>query len=272
MDAEQIKQALYEKMAAEQEKYRSWLLEQNPEEIIRNAYEYVIKAEILLTLNAHQLPAEQAAALLASPTPLADTFQAWELADTHFLEDIFSVIERHAGSLMKDQYAATCAIPLYQENAAYAREHNELDLFRASKRANIACRDAIDNAILVGYYGEQTTPDVKGVLDKFGPERVTHVLATTLRERNHVHRFSSDNISWAASVAKFEIGTRHAEYALDSHPVLLDDFISMVRKELNVVKEQPEQAAKKSSIKEQLAAKPIPGDQPVKKTKDLEVR
>ena len=37
-------------------------------------------------------------------------------------------------------------LPLYRHDAAYAREQGDLDLYRASRRANIACKEAIENA------------------------------------------------------------------------------------------------------------------------------
>ena len=42
-------------------------------------------------------------------------------------------------------------IPVYKYPATYAREHNELEIYRASHKANIACRDAIDAAIRDNY-------------------------------------------------------------------------------------------------------------------------
>ena len=35
-------------------------------------------------------------------------------------------------------------LPLYRHDAAYAREQGNLDLYRASRRANIACKEAIE--------------------------------------------------------------------------------------------------------------------------------
>ena len=37
--------------------------------------------------------------------------------------------------------------PLYRHDAAYAREHGELSLYRESYQANIACKEAIEEAI-----------------------------------------------------------------------------------------------------------------------------
>ena len=49
-------------------------------------------------------------------------------------------------------------------------------------------------------------------------------------------------------------------FAVESHPAVLDGFVSMARKEMDAMREQPQ----KPSIKAQLAAKPTPGGQPDK--------
>ena len=40
MNTNELNMALYEKMAAEQDKYRDWLKSQPPEEILHHTYEY----------------------------------------------------------------------------------------------------------------------------------------------------------------------------------------------------------------------------------------
>ena len=259
MNAEQLNQALYDKMAAEQERFKHNLLGLSTEEVLNHAYEYAMRQDILVEMEALELPADQAAALLASPTPMADVYRQWGKVETHHMEDIRDVIEELAGSMLETQREATRAIPLYQENARYAKEHGEIELFRASQEANIACRDAIDTAIQEGYDGMHLHADVKGVLAEFGPERVSHVLAATLLDKTWDQRISRDNQAWAASVPMFDTGTRHHDYAPRSHPLLLDGFVHQVRKEI------------KPSIKEQLAAKPVPGETPAK-PRDREAR
>lgn len=50
MTNEEWNTKLYEKMFAEQEMYRNWLLSQPPEEILNHAYVYVMREDILLSL------------------------------------------------------------------------------------------------------------------------------------------------------------------------------------------------------------------------------
>lgn len=74
MTNEELNTALYEKMFAEQESYRAWLLSQTPEEILNNTYEYTVREDILMSLEYHDLPDGQARALLKSPARLQMCF------------------------------------------------------------------------------------------------------------------------------------------------------------------------------------------------------
>ena len=55
MTNEERNTALYQKMYAEQEKFRDWLKGQHPEEILNHAYEYTIREDIMLSLEYHDL-------------------------------------------------------------------------------------------------------------------------------------------------------------------------------------------------------------------------
>lgn len=269
MDAEKLNQALYDKMAAEQERFKHGLLGMTTEEALNHAYEYAMREDILMEMEVQELPAPLAAALLSSPAPLADVYKDFRDMETGHMDHIRECIEGRAGSLLEAQREATRTIPLYQHTGEYAREHGELDAFRASYQANVACREAIETAIRDGFDGMYLNADVKGVLAEFGPERVTCVLAATLQSRAQDQRFSRSNHAWAAAVPMADAEDRRWAYVVNSHSAVLDGFVGMVRKELEAMREQPEQ---KPSIKAQLAAKPVPGDQPAAKPKDREVR
>ena len=71
MKQEEMNTQLYEKLAAEQTKYRDWLMGQPPEEILNHAYEYAVREDILAAAELMDIPQAQAAALLAVPTEAA---------------------------------------------------------------------------------------------------------------------------------------------------------------------------------------------------------
>ncbi len=50
MNTNDLNTALYEKMAAEQDKYRDWLKSQPPEEILNHTYEYTVREDIVMAM------------------------------------------------------------------------------------------------------------------------------------------------------------------------------------------------------------------------------
>ena len=269
MDAEKLNQALYDKMAAEQERFKHGLLGMTAEEALNHAYEYAMREDILMSLEVQDLPAPQAAALLESPCPLADIYKDFRDMETGHMDNIRECIEGRAESLMEAQRETAPIIPIYQHTGEYAREHGELDAFLASLETNVACRDAIETAIGEGFDGMSLHADTKGVLAVFGAERVSHVLAATLQGIRNDPRVSSGNRAWAATVPMFDTAGRHRDYLITSHPGVLSIFVTQTRKEMDAMQKQTE---KKPSIKAQLAAKPVPGGQPAAKPKGQEVR
>lgn len=161
--------------------------------------------------------------------------------------------------------------PVYLKSGEYARAHGELDAFRESYKANIACRDAIVSAIHDNYRDNCLNSDAiyKSVVGKFGAERVAHVLANTVRHKDWDGRISDANKQWAQSVPMAAcFGDRENDksvyYVVDqAHVGLTDLLVTRFRKEQAKEKELP-------SIREQLKskAKDIEQKTPAAKSKD----
>lgn len=98
---------LYQKMFAEQEQFRAKLLTMPPEEILKHAYEFVTREDILLSLEYSDLSAKQAKALLQTDTPLADIFVKWEKRETDHMTDIWDTVESRANELLRQSFLAT---------------------------------------------------------------------------------------------------------------------------------------------------------------------
>lgn len=105
LNAERLTTALYEKMSAEQDTYRAWLTEQPAAEVLNHAYEYSVREDILMALEERDLTAEQAKALLDSPSPLADIYKEWENQETRYMEDIRDTIESRADDIVRREQA-----------------------------------------------------------------------------------------------------------------------------------------------------------------------
>ena len=94
---------LYQRMSAEQEQYRKWLLGQPPGDILNHAAEYTVREDIVMEMSALELPEAQAKALLKSKTPLADVYKEWNKTETHHMEDLRDVIEARADAVIRDE-------------------------------------------------------------------------------------------------------------------------------------------------------------------------
>ena len=55
MNTNDLNTALYEKMAAEQDKYRDWLKSQPPAEVLNHAYEYTVREDIVMAMEQLEL-------------------------------------------------------------------------------------------------------------------------------------------------------------------------------------------------------------------------
>ncbi len=261
MDNEALNTKLYEKLFAEQEKFKGWLLTQPPEEILNHAYEYTIREDIVLAMEYHDVSDEQAKALLSSPAPLAEIFQAFEKIEGDHMDTIRSCIESRANDIIQEQAEALRNLPVYNKTAAHAEEHGERDQYRASMQANIMCRTAIEDAIHDHYRDNRLDPaGVQDVMKRFGVERTCYVLAATVQDKDWDGRISSSNKQWAkgieipqdktawnsASYRRFVVG--------NAHPGLVDLFVNQVRKEVELMKERKPSVLKK--LKEVQAENP----------------
>ena len=156
-------------------------------------------------------------------------------------------------------------VPVYKYPASHAQEHDELTVYRASNKANMACKEAIEAAIRDHYCDNRLGSDaVKQVVEQFGYDRVFHVLAVTVQQKDWDGRISQDNKAWAKTVSVFENpdawGTdRNCYLVVNSHPGLTDLFLSQARKAhaqeqqkfsvCDKLKKQPEATSPKLSAK-----------------------
>ena len=149
-------------------------------------------------------------------------------------------------------------IPVYRHSAAYAVEHGELEAYKTSRVAGVACRDAIEKAVAKHYRDNcLNKAGAREVIDEFGKERVMMVLAITIRDKLYDGRFSSANKAWAQA---FPIepdidswgGNRNLTLAVrQTHPGLLNLFCDQAKayeSEKVSVREKLKAAAKNAPV------------------------
>lgn len=108
---------------------------------------------------------------------------------------------------------------LYLGSVSEARRQNELALWRANHLENIACKQAIEEAIRRGFDGMHLSHDcARGVIEDFGFKRVGWVLAATIQLKPEDGRFSRRNKEWAAATF-IPRSDRNYEFMVEVTPV-----------------------------------------------------
>ena len=213
------------KMTDEFNTYRAWLLQQPPEEILKHAYEYSVKQDIILNVADAGLSPAQIETMLRSPCPLEDVFKEASYSDmseyNSFLSFCFA--ERADAEIAKQR-----AAPIYDGTAREAKERGELDKFKASAEADENCKTAVENAIARNYDGSRlnTKAAIAEVREQFGEKRLVRVTASLIANRPYDARISPENIAWAEkNAATKKVCTNR------THSGLLDIFASRLRED-----------------------------------------
>ena len=144
-------------------------------------------------------------------------------------------------------------VPIYHEMANYAYEAGEMDAYRASHLANIACRDSIETAINENYGDNRLNAQVavQGVMEKFSPERVAYVLANTVQQKSHDGRITTSVKEWAKKVEV--CAENRTDFIVDKvNPGLLDLFtVEFQKQTASEVVQAPVEPAKQRLTSEE---------------------
>ena len=166
--------------------------------------------------------------------------------------------------------------PIYNNTVQYAAEHGELEDYRASFKANMACISAITEALSKHYKDNRldTESALKELTERFTLERIGLVVAVTVREQEWDGRISHTNKEWAKSVPFIKDiddwgNDRNAAFRVSAiHTGLIDLFAHTVRKELENTKTE---IIKKPSLIAKIQ-KPLPEkNSSFTKTKEQEI-
>ena len=177
-------------------------------------------------------------------------------------EDVVSEIIEKAAPVPDNSAQDYSDVPVYYEPFSYAKENDEVDLYRTSYRLNSECKQAIHEAIADNYDGMYLGDDaVDQVVRQYGMDRVGYILANTLHHKSYDGRFSHSNKEWAEQVSTPEHNadrmTFRTDWVVDSHPAILDGFVTMFRKELDAQKEQEQPFVKQFYVVENLQVAPL---------------
>lgn len=134
--------------------------------------------------------------------------------------------------------------PLYLQTGEYAHEHYEIIDHRNSRKSNIECKLAIEDAIRQNFDGMHLNEGIEDkIIERFGMERMAFVLANTVNERNWDGRYSRDNKDWAKTIPISEDKNVRSECCLETHPAVLDAFINRIRRKIKENSEENKEMA-----------------------------
>lgn len=97
----ELNEELYRKLSKELEEYRKELLSQTPDEILKQAYDYAIRQDIVLSLEYHDVNARQAQVLLRTDNALDAIFTKWENLETDHMDHIQNAVECVANEISR---------------------------------------------------------------------------------------------------------------------------------------------------------------------------
>ena len=177
-------------------------------------------------------------------------------------EDVVSEIIEKAVPAPDNSAQDYSDVPVYYEPFSYAKENDEVDLYRTSYRLNTECKQAIHEAIADNYDGMYLGDGaVDQVVRQYGMERVGYILANTLHHKSYDGRFSHGNKEWAEQVRTPEHNadrmTFRTDWVVDSHPAILDGFVTMFRGELEAQKTREQPFVKQFYVVENLQDAPL---------------
>lgn len=130
---------------------------------------------------------------------------------------------------------------VYMGTLENAMQERNVDTYLDSRKLNIDCKNAIEQAISDNFDGMSLNPDTAvAVVEKYGEERVAFVLANTLKQLSYDGRFSDLNKQWAEGIEVPENISRgmdlNRDYVVSSHPAVLNGFIDMAKREIRTRK------------------------------------
>ena len=222
-----------------------------------------------MTMENIELCPEQAAALLWAGTTLSDLYKSFTKVETGYMDILRDTVEDTVKDILKAADEMRNA-PVYPYPLDYAVENGELEQYHLSRKANIACKEAIEQAIAEHYADNclDTATAVRQVADAFGYDRMLYVLAVTVQHKSWDGRFSDSNKAWAASIPVMEDRTdgsadRNVYYVVDrAHPGLTDLFLRGARKAQAQEKAKEQQTAKAAPTILEKLKKPVQKNSP----------
>lgn len=121
-------------------------------------------------------------------------------------------------------------LPLYYDSLDTARRQDDVMLWRNSFKENIRCKNAIEKALAENFDGMHLKDGIIPPLaEEYGTDRLTWVLANTVKEHMDDGRFRPANKEWADGIY-IPKDRRNYEFSVGSHPEIVNGLITDYRR------------------------------------------
>ena len=116
---------------------------------------------------------------------------------------------------------------------------------------NRNCKVDIERGIATHFDGMHLNTDfIANLYALYGEERMNYVLANTVQMSDSDGRYSPDNKAWAKEISINNSEDDKREFYVNSHPAVLDGFITAYRKHVKEFKEQLDKEENKEQMSE----------------------
>lgn len=216
--------AVYERMEKEFGTMHDQLLTSAPQEIIDNAYQIVMKQDILMIMEEHDLPEAQLRVLLELDLPLDSLYQEWLRNDYGHMEQLHDCVIYFADSIMRhqaEQKYEDPATPPYTLSAKQAGQLCEMHEWRASHDRDRSCKLDFNDGVGKVYNSEEFVPFLQKWTEQYGLGRCVRLLAYTVRKQDYDGRYYP-SVKDRASYIRFPDGDRINDLTSNVHPCVIN--------------------------------------------------
>ncbi len=148
-------------------------------------------------------------------------------------------------------------IPFYKQSFSYATEHEETELYRSSRKTNIECASAINNALNSNYNNNSLNSKaaLTEIAKDYDYERITAIVASQIYRNSYDGRYDANCKKWAEQICQTE-----ARFSLqvteDIHLSSNPGLISILAK--RIIEEEKNLTQNKEEFKMNITVKVTP--------------
>lgn len=215
---------VYNRMESEFNATLNQLLAAAPQEIIDNAYQIVMKQDILLVMKEDTLSETQLRVLSELDSPLDALYQDWLEKDYGHMEQLRDCVIGFADGILWDQAKvkyADPASPPFTLSVKKAGQLGQSHEWRASRDRDRACKLDFNDGVGITYNTEEFVPFLRKWTDQYGLDRCVRLLVYTIRQHDYDGRYYP-HVKDRASYIRFPVGERLSDLESNVHPCIIN--------------------------------------------------